>query len=522
MEILELGRKPVSDSSPAGADARYEPEYDQLQLEIDKLSSATAGGVVDWKRVVKLGSMILLNKSKDLKVASYLGVGLMHLKGVEGLSAGAQILLDMVNSFWDDLYPTKKRMRGRFGAVSWWAENAGKFFKDYQGDELPRPVVDLLAKRINELDSALSGKSEDAPMLRDLAGYAQRLPVKAEQAPPETEPESTAAPAVPDASEKAGSTAPAATPAATVSAGDISSPEECAGGLRTGLSVLEPVADYLLANDLADSTGYRLRRLVFWMPVTVLPPAENGRTMIPTPEEPVLESISSQLQNNDFAGALRAAESRIGQFLFWLDLSRLSAEALKGLGDQYSDALDALEHEVELYVKRLPGIAGLSFADGTPFADPRTRSWLQSLGRGKGAESGPGGEDDSFVTRVMADAGKLAAAKKLVEAVTVLNDGCMTAPSERERFQLRKELTVMLTVEGQIGLAHVHSAGLLQHIENFGLEKWEPELALSGLLAAYEALVAEGGQDSAEKATDVLKRIGRLCPAAALKINGFN
>ena len=127
MELLDLGRKPVSEEHPAGADARYEPEYDLLQQEIDKLASATAGGAVDWKQVVKLGSVILSSKSKDLKIASYLAVALLHLKGVEGLSAGAQLLLDLVSNFWDTLYPAKKRMRGRFGAISWWDENAEKF-----------------------------------------------------------------------------------------------------------------------------------------------------------------------------------------------------------------------------------------------------------------------------------------------------------------------------------------------------------------------------------------------------------
>ncbi|WP_432738132.1 type VI secretion system protein TssA [Maridesulfovibrio sp. FT414] len=528
MELLDLGRKPVSDVSPSGDDARYEPEYDQLQQEIDKLASATAGGAVDWKHVVKLSSAILLNKSKDLKVASYLGVGLLQLKGIDGLSAGTQILLDLVTNFWDTLYPSKKRIRGRFGPVEWWIENAEKFLKSYDGPVLPKATVDLLDKRINDLDGALSEKSDEAPMLRDLSGYVQHLPMEEEKAP---EPEAAAAEQAPSAAPPSAVSAdasPASGPAysmsaqAAVAVGNISNPDECAGGLRAGLASLAPVSEYLLANDLRDCNGYRLRRLAAWMPIAALPPAQNGQTMIPAPDGPVKDSIASQLKGGDYAGALRASESLVGEYLFWLDLSRMSAEALKGMGEGFSDALAGLETEVELYVKRLPGLAGMSFADGTPFADPKTRSWLQSIGRAKGGAAGDAGEKGDGTAEIMDRAAQLAADKKLFDAVSLVYDSVNRSPSVRARFRLQSGLTGLLSGEGQAGVALVHAECLLEHLDRYGLEEWEPELALSGLLAAYGAFVAEGGPDSGTRSAEILQRISRISPAEALKINGFN
>ncbi|WP_319777068.1 type VI secretion system protein TssA [Maridesulfovibrio sp.] len=519
MELLDLGRKPVSDAKPAGDDARYEPEYDLLQQEIDKLASATAGGGVDWKKVVKLSSSILKDKSKDLKVASYLGVGLLHLKGVEGLSAGAQILLDLVMNFWDTLYPAKKRMRGRFGAISWWGENGEKFLKDYGGDELRKEVAELLAKRVDALDAALAEKSDDAPILRDLSGYVQRLPV---EAPPEPEQTSVSDESgISAAAESSSPVSAAPLPKAGVSVGDINSPEECAAGIKAALSSFVPVSEYLLSTDLTDAIGYRLRRMSAWMPVVSLPPAENGRTMIPDPEGSIKDSIASRLASGDFSGALLEAESRIGEYLFWLDLSRMSAEALKGMGDGYADALAALELETQFYVQRLPGISGLSFAEGTPFADPRTRSWLQSLGKVSdgGVYSGSGSDE---VAEIMVKAEQLAANKKILEAVAIICDTLNTSPSLRSAFRLRTGLTGLLTAEGQAGVAHVHAAALLEQIESCNLEQWEPELALSGLQAAYGAVIAEGGADSEAKSVEILQRIIRLSPVEGLKINGFN
>ncbi len=519
MDLLELGRKPVSEENPAGIDARYEPEYDQLQQEIDKLASATAGGAVDWKRVVKLGSVILSSKSKDLKVASYLGVGLLHFKGVEGLSAGAQLLHDLISNFWDTLYPAKKRMRGRFGAISWWIENAEKFLKSYDGDEIPKDTADLLAKRINDLDAGLAEKSEDAPMLRDLSGYVQRLPVEAPSEPQQSEAASAVdSPAAGDS----GQPDPAPVLQGAVSAGNINSSDECMVTLKAGLSSLDPVSEYLLANDLADPNGYRLRRMSAWTPITNLPPAENGQTMVPAPDGPAKDSIANQLKSADFSGALREAESRIGEYLFWLDLTRMSAEALKALGEGYADALSALELETGFYLQRLPGLASLSFADGTPFADSKTRSWLQSLGKGKGgaAAASSGGHDE--VAEIMDKANQLVANKKLLEAISLICGMINKSPSLRSAFRLRSELTGLLTAEGQAGVAHVHAIELLKQIESSGLEQWEPELALSGLRVAYEAVVAEGSADSAAKSIELLQRISRLSPVDALKINGVS
>lgn len=523
MELLDLGRKPVSETSPAGTDARYEPEYDQLQQEIDKLSSATAGGAIDWKHVVKLSSTILFSKSKDLKVASYLGAGLINLKGVEGISAGAQVFLDLVTNFWDTLYPAKKRMRGRFGAISWWMENAEKYLKNYEGDELPQATVDQLDKRITDLDSILAEKSEDAPVVRDLSGYVQRLPVEAppKQEAPQTSDTAPVEGANTDSSSPQSSSG-TAQPQAAVSVGSITSPEEAAAGIKAGVSALAPVAEYLLANDLTDPAGYRLRRIAAWMPISNLPPAEGGRTMIPGPEGPVNESIASQLGSSDFTGAIRAAESRIETYLFWLDLSRMTAEALKGLGDQYTGALKALEFEVLQYVTRLPGLAGLSFADGTPFADPKTRSWLQSLGGSAKGDSAGGSSSADPVSEVMDKAAQLASSKKLFDAVSLINDSCYSAKSVRDRFRLQSGLTGLLVSEDQAGVAHAHAADLIDIVDRFGLEKWEPELALQGLRAAYGAMVAEGGPDSEAKSFEILQRISRLDPAEALKINGFN
>jgi len=64
MNLDDIGRTPIPGSSPGGQDSHYEPAFAQLQAEIDKLSSVTAGGAVDWTRVVDLAGEVLSAMSK--------------------------------------------------------------------------------------------------------------------------------------------------------------------------------------------------------------------------------------------------------------------------------------------------------------------------------------------------------------------------------------------------------------------------------------------------------------------------
>ena len=122
MELLSLGKDPIQPDQPTGSDVRYEPEFEELQAEIDKLSSPSSSGGIEWKKVNTLSALILAEKSKDLLVASYMAVSQVHTHQLDGLAIGLTVMHDMVEAYWDNLFPPKKRMRGRLGAIEWWIE----------------------------------------------------------------------------------------------------------------------------------------------------------------------------------------------------------------------------------------------------------------------------------------------------------------------------------------------------------------------------------------------------------------
>ena len=178
MDYAALGKEPIPGDNPAGSDCRYETAFETLQAEIDKLSSPTAEGKVDWAKVTQWAADILAGKSKDLTVASYLAVGLVRERQVKGLDEGLQVFKDLVENYWDTMYPPKKRMRGREGALSWWLEKTEDVLVDLKPDPLAVELVQRLQENIRLLDGFLAEKMPEPPLLRPLQRQIERFPVQ--------------------------------------------------------------------------------------------------------------------------------------------------------------------------------------------------------------------------------------------------------------------------------------------------------------------------------------------------------
>lgn len=101
----------VSPESPCGEDLSYDASF--LALE-DMVRTKSGGGIVEgaeevieepnW-REVREKSLELLGRSKDLRVALYLTLGLLKTEGLSGLRDGLALLRRLLERFWDNVYP---------------------------------------------------------------------------------------------------------------------------------------------------------------------------------------------------------------------------------------------------------------------------------------------------------------------------------------------------------------------------------------------------------------------------------
>jgi len=211
MELAELGKLPIRPEQAAGDDARYDPLYEELVAEVDKFSSPSASGAVDWDKVVKLSSDILSQKSKDLLVASYLAIALIQTKKFEGVEIGSRVYRDLIESHWDDLFPTKARMRGRVAAIEWWAEKAESVLEQLPKGPFAEERINALNENLQKVDHLLSEYLEEAPSIRPLLDFVGSLEAIAPPPDPKaSEPKPAAAPRPPEGSLGTLGTEPAA------------------------------------------------------------------------------------------------------------------------------------------------------------------------------------------------------------------------------------------------------------------------------------------------------------------------
>ena len=510
MDLLTLGKEPISGSPPTGADVRYLPEFEELQQEIDKLSNPAASGGADWKKVDRLASELLANKGKDLLVASYLAVAQTHLSQVEGFAVGLRIYRDLLEQFWEDLYPTKKRMRGRIAAVEWWLERSDAAFQSLKVTPLPAARIEEFRQDLSKIDELLRGYLEEPPLLRPLEKFIESIPIEAEKKP---EPDGV--------TPQAKAAAPAAATAPST-VDEIVSHADAEKVLQGALESIRRAGDYLQRESLSDPLAYRLRRLASWSSVDATPPATDGRTIVPPPDPNVRTMLTELQDKGDWQALVEMSEEKIAESIFWLDLNRFAAEGLNGLGDPYQDARNAVCQETAFFLLRLSGIENLSFSDGTPFADADTRRWLKGVGLGAGAATGaPGpsagtGEGDRLAAAVK-KAEELAK-KKLPEAVSSVQQELRSSFSKRDQLLWRMALSQILMQAKKAELALPHLEAILRDIDLYRLEEWDPDLAVKGLRMVWSGFSTQSDDSSRDKASDVMNRLARLDPAGALSL----
>lgn len=110
--------EPISEDSPVGEDIREDTSPTSPYYSIkDARNSARAaernslfdGGSNEaddnWRKILELAPEILKTQSKDLEVASWYTEALIRRFGFQGLRDGFIVIRQMLEQYWDDMYP---------------------------------------------------------------------------------------------------------------------------------------------------------------------------------------------------------------------------------------------------------------------------------------------------------------------------------------------------------------------------------------------------------------------------------
>ncbi len=199
---------------------------------------------------------------------------------------------------------------------------------------------------------------------------------------------------------------------------------------------------------------------------------------------------------------------RVSQYRYWLDLSFYSHQALQAL--EHLQAAQALEQQLVQFVERLPGIEAMCFSDGRPFASPETRQWLEQASATHAGDASAGlSELDTLLQK-----SKIAAKGDKPEQGFSMLQEALEGASVAEQVELRCQLATLMSEAGHPKLALSQIESVLEAVEHYRLEEWDPQLALYLLGSAYDLFHASG---DGRRAQQTLARIALLSPVEAMQ-----
>ena len=102
---------PIPGENPGGANLRYDPVTDKIKearredLDVPQGEWKTALKTADYNQVIKLAGDAIANRSKDLQLAVWLVDAHVRKEGFAVLAPAFQFLRDLLEQFWETLYP---------------------------------------------------------------------------------------------------------------------------------------------------------------------------------------------------------------------------------------------------------------------------------------------------------------------------------------------------------------------------------------------------------------------------------
>ncbi|MBI4565362.1 MAG: type VI secretion system protein TssA [Planctomycetes bacterium] len=505
-DLATIGSTAISGDSPTGASVRYEPEYEKIQLEIEKLQSV-AQDQVRWDDVVNLAAEILSQKSKDLLVASYLAAGLLNEAGYSGLATGLGAFKDLIVTFWDKLFPPVEKMRGREAAVRWLDERAAKMVTERpQPSESDREALETCVKLLQELGGLLGEKFTESPVgFGDLSRAVEdKLYAIPAQAAPATD--------------AGGSSETASGDAGAVSAAESYAPPppEAIDSPDKVREIICKAVEFLKGANPGDPLAFELERIVLWSPIAEVPdPAPAGG------DPALIDSWEVGLKKKEYQRVLDEAEVRLPMEPLWLDLNLYATRAMEGLGSAFDAARAAVGAQVAALVQRLPDLLNLTFEGGVKAAGDLTRQWIENeLARSGATRAAPA--DANRLDETLREARKLATRSKLPAATALVQKEMLLVPPGRSKFLWRLGLAKLCADSNKPALAVPQLEALDEESVRIGLEQWEPELAtevVRTLWQCYSSL-AKSDEAMSEKASRAYARLCRLDLGAAMALDG--
>ena len=487
-----------------GENINYDSDFDVLKAEMGKL------GNVDYDLIESTCKKLLKEKSKDIRVLCFLSYVVMRNEQWSAFADVFEGFVKLAETNYDGMFPD--RPRGKQMAIQWMSE-----------------------VRYNE-NLAKKPEEKDYDHVNRLLQALTKLKIFLEQKFPEGSPFPSGLHNAALAWEKQCKPKPKIE-AAAGAAGAASSAQEPMETPKQAQTTGKKIASFLIEKEPDKIMGYRLMRCLRWDIIEKAPPAENGKTQLAPPAPELITGAQNALSAKDFKSALDKAESAFasGANHFCLGLQRISALACKNLGGPYAALQQALHFETGMLIKRVPELLKLSFSDGTPLCDDAAKEWIASevqaqfsvstSSDGSAARTASNAGNDR-IEQEMKEAQALAAGGSVEKALDLIQNALRGSSSERDNFRRSIMLCDLLMAAKQPDIALSILESLHEKINNYHLDKWDPDLSVEAWSAMVKVIkMAKGNKPPNvqaamhEKLNVVVSKISQIDPKKAFSLN---
>jgi len=503
---------PLSENR-CGEDLKYEEDFKYLKTAFSGVNE------LDCKKVFVTGTSLLSEKSKDLRIVSYVLCASANDFGLEGVTFGLNLFNHYVGEYFKDVHPIKAKAKA--AVHTWLLGQQGRIIALCETNKLDQPeqIVALLQALKTYSLTTVRALDENAGPLSDLKQWAEKLskkfPVvekveKVEEV--ETQPvnkqseqdvSSTQQPLVPQIKQ---APEPVVQQPVVVST-TVDSDSQYNEMLRK-----------LLAFDKDNSNLKRLiamSRAARWSDIK-LPPNENGKTRIPAPRNTALAPIKNALANDEFMVALNAAEGLFmeGAMHFNLDLQVMVLAALQGLNQK--QAVSNLELSLYQVLINFPKLTNLSYDDGTPFCSANSKEKLNDIAE-KFSGSGHANNDDDMFSKIEGDAKALVADGKLEQALALVN----TLPSSSQ-FETGKQTLIkakLCLAAERYDFAAPMLSSLVELVERSDIGQWQQSFSMQvwrSAVVCFDTLSEDSTDEHAVLSQQLKKKMILTQPEVAL------
>ncbi len=457
--LWEKWLTPVSDSLPVGEDPGYDDDFQQMREEVNRLSGA------DTALICELAEKLLTTACKDVRVATYYVWARLHIDGETGLADGLALLAGLLERFGDTLHP--QRANSRKLALEWLA---GSRVLDSLSlyPEVTKADFERIVGALVLIEESIAGWDDAArPQFGGLySALENRL---AQSGGPDA--------VIPQNS---------GTTESVSSSVSASADTPALKAVTSGRDLLDQAR--LLAKYLRDQpdgwlSGHRLMKSIRLDTLHVLPALDaSGRTRLAPPKPENRALLKRLYLQQSWLELLEQADSLFAQGVnhLWLDLQWYLHQALSRAGAPYEGWAEIIKQDLNGLLTRLPGLEGLAFNDGTPFADEVTMNWINqqvtvSAGWGDDTAASAATAGDDEILQLEPEALALADSEGVEAAFSWLQNRPGTR-TPRHQWLLRLLMARVAEQYGKNDMALHLLSELDGNATTLTLTQWEPEL----------------------------------------------